>query len=116
MGIKHDEYKLQVEVVKYLRANGWVVISIPNERNLGVADALRMRAAGLTKGAPDLIAFKPADKPYHTAEPWWFELKTEKGKRSREQECMEALADYLCINYKIIRKLEDLPCYKEEGK
>lgn len=112
---KHDEYKLQVEVVKHLRANGWVVISIPNERNLGVSDALRMRASGLTKGAPDLIAFKPSPKPYHTAEHWWFELKTDKGKRSPEQECMESLAGFLGINYKVIRKLEDLPNY-EEGK
>lgn len=109
MGIKHEEHKLQVEVVKYLRARGWVVFAIPNERNLGVADALRMRAAGLTKGAPDLVAwYKQA---YGYSAPYWFELKTDKGKRSPEQECMEYLAKDLGICYKVIRKLEDLPFY-----
>lgn len=110
MGIKHDEHKLQVEVVKYLREKGWVVFSIPNERNLGVADALRMRASGLTKGAPDLVAWKPTE--HRTSIPWWFELKTDKGKRSPEQECMESVARFLDINYKVVRKLEDLPYYE----
>ena len=114
MGTKHDEYKLQVEVVKYLRAKGWVVFSIPNERNLGVADALRMRASGLTKGAPDLIAWLPTGHGYGI--PYWFELKTDKGRRSPEQECMESIAAELDVNYKVVRKLEDLPCYKKERK
>lgn len=114
MATKHDEYKLQVEVVKYLRKKGWVVFSIPNERNLGIADALRMRASGLTKGAPDLVAWLPTGLGYGI--PYWFELKTEKGRRSEEQKCMEAVAFELDVNYKVIRKLEDLPYYKEEEK
>lgn len=110
---KHDEYDLQVKVVDCLRKDGWVVFSIPNERNLGVSDALRMKKSGLTKGAPDLVAWKPTE--YRTSIPWWFELKTDKGKRSPEQECMESVARFLNINYKVVRKLEDLPNY-EEGK
>ena len=112
MAIKHDEHKLQVEVVKYLRAKGWVVFSIPNERNMGIADMVRMKSAGLTKGAPDLIAWLPTGYGYGI--PYWFELKTDKGRRSPEQECMESVAAELDVNYKVIRKLEDLPYYKEE--
>lgn len=110
MGTKHDEHKLQVEVVKYLREKGWVVFSIPNERNLGVADAVRMRASGLTKGAPDLVAWLPTGLGY--GESYWFELKTPTGKRSPEQICFEYVAKDLGVNYKVIRKLEDLPYYE----
>lgn len=102
MGTKHDEYKLQVEVVKYLRAKGWVVFSIPNERNLGIADALRMRASGLTKGAPDLVFYEP-DGTCH-----WAELKTPTGKRSIEQECFEDVSKMLGIQYHLIRSLDDV--------
>lgn len=111
---KHKEYELQVQVVKYLRSKGWVVFSIPNERNLGIADALRMRASGLTKGAPDLVAWEPTGYGYGI--PYWFELKTQEGRRSPEQECMEYVAKDLDVNYKVIRKLEDLPYYQKEKK
>lgn len=111
MANKHEEHKLQVEVVKYLRAKGWVVFSIPNERNMGIVDMIRMKSAGLTKGAPDLIAWLPTGYGYGI--PYWFELKTDKGRRSPEQECMESVAAELDVNYKVIRKLEDLPDYKE---
>lgn len=111
---KHKEYELQVQVVKYLRNKGWIVFSIPNERNLGVSDALRMRASGLTKGAPDLVAWLPTGYGYGI--PYWFELKTQEGRRSPEQECMEDVAKDLDVNYKVIRKLEDLPCYQKEEK
>lgn len=114
MANKHEEHKLQVQVVKYLREHGWIVFAIPNERNLGVADAFRMRASGLTKGAPDLVAWLPTGYGYGI--PYWFELKTKEGKRSAEQECMEDVAKDLDVNYKIIRKLEDLPNYKKEEK
>lgn len=112
--IKHKEYELQVQVVEHLRRDGWVVFSIPNERNMGIADAFRMRASGLTKGAPDLVAWLPTGHGYGI--PYWFELKTKEGRRSPEQECMEAVAQELDINYKIIRKLEDLPDYEKRGK
>lgn len=107
---KHKEYDLQVEVVRYLREKGWVVFSIPNERNLGIADAMRMRKSGLTKGAPDLVAWLPTGLGY--GEAYWFELKTPTGKRSQEQICFEYVAKELGVNYKVIRKLEDLPYYE----
>lgn len=100
--MKHDEAELQAEVVAYLRGKGWIVFSIPNERNLGAADALRMRATGLTKGAPDLILYEPNGVCH------WVELKTPKGKRSLEQECFERIANDLGIQYHLIRCVEDV--------
>ena len=55
--IKHDEHLLQIKVVSALRSKGFVVFAIPNERNQGLADTIRMRASGVTKGAPDLIGW-----------------------------------------------------------
>lgn len=100
--MRHQEYKLQVQVVKLLRAYNWVVFSIPNERNLGIADSTRMKAAGLTKGAPDLVAWEP------TGDCWWLELKTPQGRRSPEQECSEFVAEQLHINYRVVRDLKDV--------
>ena len=98
----HSEAKLQQQVVAYLRGQGCVVISVPNERNLGIADARRMQSMGLTKGAPDLLVWDLNAKPY------WFELKTPIGKRSLEQECFEHLAKELNITYRVVRHLNDV--------
>lgn len=100
--MKHDEARLQMDVVAYLRGCGCVVISVPNERNMGIADAKRMQAMGLTKGAPDLLVWDVSAKPY------WFELKTPQGKRTIEQECFEQLAKELGIAYKVVRNLKDV--------
>lgn len=99
--MKREEYNLQVSVVKYLRSKGIVVFSIPNERGLGVSDAVKMRASGLTKGAPDLVAFDKKGT-------YWLELKAPKGTRSIEQECMEIVANDLGICYKVVRSIEDV--------
>ncbi len=99
--MRHEEWQLQQEVFKALRDKGWVVFHIPNERNGGVADARRMKSGGVVKGAPDLVGWDRCNC-------WWFELKTPKGKRSIEQECMEGVAEKLGINYRIIRTLDDI--------
>lgn len=96
------EYELQVQVVKALRDRGCLVFSVANERNSGVADALRMRASGLTKGAPDLICWTT------DGQCWWLELKAPKGVRSQEQKCFEILANQLNIGYILVRSLEDV--------
>lgn len=100
--MKHSEAKLQREVVAKLRGAGWLVLSIPNERALGIADAKRMQAMGLTKGAPDLMAWNLQN------EPWWFELKTPRGVRSDEQICFEGIAKELGIGYRVVRYIHDI--------
>ena len=100
--MKHAEWDLQVQVVKLLRDAGWVVFHIPNERNSGIADSMRMKAGGVVKGAPDLIAW---DNHGYC---WWFELKIPKGKRSVEQECMEDVAHNLRVFYAVIRSIDDI--------
>lgn len=100
--MRHDEYVLQCSVVKLLREQGWVVFSIPNERGLGISDSVRMRASGLTKGAPDLVAWDSKGRCY------WLELKTPTGRRSIEQECMETTAERLGIQYILVRSVDNV--------
>ena len=103
--MKHDEFILQCDIVKALREKGWVVFSVPNERNSGIADSRRMKSAGLTKGAPDLVCWRTA---WPESVCFWLELKTPTGKRSKEQECFEDLAWTLGIHYRLVRSLYDI--------
>lgn len=102
MSRRSDEYKLQVEVVKALRSRGVLVFAVPNERNAGVSDAVRMRASGLTKGVPDLMAWDS------NRECWWLELKTPTGVRSPEQRAFEEVARVYRIGYKVVRSVKDV--------
>ena len=102
MSRRSDEYKLQVEVVKALRSRGVLVFSVPNERNAGISDAVRMRASGLTKGAPDLMAWDSHRQC------WWLELKTPTGVRSPEQKAFEEVARAYRIEYRVVRSLDDI--------
>jgi len=99
---RSDEYKLQVEVVKALRSRGVLVFAVPNERNAGISDAVRMRASGLTKGVPDLMAWDC------NRECWWLELKTPTGVRSPEQKAFEEVARVYHIGYKVVRSVKDV--------
>lgn len=98
---RSDEYKLQVAVVKELRDRGVLVFAVPNERNAGISDALRMRASGLTKGVPDLMV-------YTNTLHWWLELKTPTGVRSPEQKAFESLALQYGVGYRVVRSLDDI--------
>lgn len=99
--MKHDEADLQVEIVKLLRDNFVPVFAVRNERNEGMADAVRSEKMGRAKGAPDLIAGKDGKC-------WWLELKTKTGKQSLEQKCFEALAPMFGAKYLIVRSIEDI--------
>lgn len=100
--IRHDEALLQQQIVKTLRSRGLVVFSIPNERNAGVSDAARMRATGLTKGAPDLVVLKD------NARCVFLELKTPRGKRSPEQEAFAETIQRLGFEYRLVRSVDDI--------
>lgn len=100
--MKHDEYALQCDVVKYLRDKGFVVFSVPNERNQGISDSRRMRASGLTKGIPDLICLS------HNARCIFLELKTPKGSRSIEQEAVASALQRLGFEYRLVRSIDDV--------
>lgn len=99
--MKHKEADLQKELVALLREHGVPVFAIRNERNEGMADAIRSQKMGRTKGAPDLIAGKDGTS-------YWLELKTDKGRQSKEQQCFQQLAPIFGAKYLIVRTKEDI--------
>lgn len=100
--MRFKEWELQCEIVKLLREHNWIVLHIPNERNSGIADMQRMKAGGVTKGAPDLICWHMIGGEY------WLELKTKTGRRTIEQQCFQSLAAQLGINYLLVRSVDDI--------
>ncbi len=53
------EHAEQVRVVHWLEAADYLLCSIPNEAKRSVVVAAMLKAAGLRKGAPDLLVFDP---------------------------------------------------------
>jgi hypothetical protein len=100
--MKYDENELQKIVVNRLRAAGYIVIHVANERQMGVAEARRMQSLGVVKGAPDLICWGTGGQC------WWLELKAAGRKRTIEQVCFEKTASNFGIGYKLVRTLKDV--------
>ena len=99
--MKHKEADLQKQIVALLRHNDIPVFAVRNERNEGMADAIRSQQMGRVKGAPDLIAGKDGVS-------YWLELKTDKGRQSPEQKCFEELAPQFGAKYLIVRSTNDI--------
>lgn len=86
-----QEASLQAAVVKYLRAQYFHALwhSIPNEQlysgpKAAIAGA-RLNAMGRRKGVPDLLLIN------ERGECLYLELKTEKGRLSKEQQAFKGL-------------------------
>lgn len=99
--MKHAEADFQIALVQMLRENGIPVFAVRNERNEGMADAMRSERMGRAKGAPDLIAGKDGKS-------YWLELKTKTGKQSMEQKCFEDLAPSFGAKYIVVHSFDDV--------
>lgn len=99
--MKHAEADFQIALVQLLRENGVPVFAVRNERNEGMADAMRSERMGRAKGAPDLIAGK-------NGKSYWLELKTKTGRQSMEQKCFEELAPSFGAKYLVVRSFDDI--------
>ena len=75
----------------------------PNGGKRSESEAARFKAMGTRKGFPDLILALPCTG-YHGA---FFELKSEKGKTSKEQEVYLALLKKLGYKTFVTRSYED---------
>lgn len=100
--MRHDEWDLQIEIVKALKNSGWIVLHIPNERNNGVADSRRMKAGGVVKGAPDLICIG------HYRTVVFLELKTKDGKMSIEQRAVKSALEARGFEHRVVRSIDDI--------
>lgn len=99
--MKHAEADFQIALVQMLRERGIPVFAVRNERNEGMADAMRSERMGRAKGAPDLIAGKDGKS-------YWLELKTKNGKQSLEQQCFQDLAPLFGAKYLVVRSFDDV--------
>ena len=77
------EYQIQKAVVKYLKLQYPQALYCASAGGLrtSITSAVRMKASGYIKGHPDLAILEPLGK-YHSL---YLEIKTEKGKPTREQ-------------------------------
>lgn len=99
--MKHSEADFQIKLVAELNRRRIPVFAVRNERNEGMADAIRSQKMGRVKGAPDLIAGK-------NGRSYWLELKTDKGRQSPEQKCFQALAPLFGAEYLVVRSMDDV--------
>lgn len=99
--MKHSEAEFQKHIVALLRKHGVPCFAVRNERNEGLADAMRSLKMGRVKGAPDLIAGK-------NGRSYWLELKTRTGRQSPEQRCFQENAPKFGAKYIVVRTEEDI--------
>jgi len=103
----HPESDLQIAIVRYLRTSNIPVFSVPNEASgrvnskRGLSRISRLKAMGMTPGAPDLVAF-------FNGRVIFLELKAPRGRLSEHQKEMQALCAEHMVMYYVIRSIDDL--------
>jgi len=109
------ETLLQIQIVEYLSLiaskNDFIFFSIPNEGAMtagkGKVDYALMttlKKMGMLPGIPDLCIIK-------NGRAYFMEVKTEKGKLSKQQGIIKlALADRKCL-VRVVRSLEDVKIF-----
>ena len=110
-----EEHNLQIRLVQYLRLRHFIVIDTDimdglkyitgrykrDTDNLRYAFIAHHKRMGYVKGQPDMIAMKDG-KVY------CLELKSQKGKQSKEQKEYQKLCMENNIPYVVVRDVEDL--------
>ena len=75
-----DEHIIQREIVRALRADGFLVFAIPNGGRRNIVLATRLKAEGVMAGVPDLFVADYGG--------FFLEVKTKTGKLSAAQDEM----------------------------
>lgn len=103
-----EEHILQQQITQYCRLRHFIVIDCDIMDGLKYAkDSARFpfiihhKRMGYQKGQPDMIIMK-------NGKVWCLELKSAKGKQSKEQKEYQEMCIKNGIPYLVIKKLEDL--------
>lgn len=99
--MRHDEAKLQSEIVKAYHAAGVFCHSVPNEA--AGTNAVRQGqfvSMGLKPGVADLVAWLPDGIAY-------VEVKTPTGKQSAAQERFQARCKTYGVPYHVVRSVPE---------
>ena len=101
------EDKIQMQIVSYLRKQGYEVFSIPNEAagkiksRSGLSRMARLKAMGLRAGASDLVVLG------NDLKIWFIEVKDDKGKQSEKQKDFQKEVESRGFTYLLFRSLDD---------
>jgi len=100
-----DEHSLQVLILRHLhmakRDKDTIAFAIPNAGRRSLRMGAKMKAEGMTKGAPDLCILLPKGRT------GWIECKTMKGRQSDEQMGFEARCKRLGHYYALVRNIDE---------
>ena len=110
-----QEHNLQIRLVQYLRLRKFIVIDTDimdglkyitgryrrDTENLRYAFITHHKKMGYLKGQPDMIIMK-------NGKAWCLELKSAKGKQSKEQKEYQQLCIDNNIPYVVVKDVEDL--------
>lgn len=102
------EHCFQFQVVEYLRLRKFIVVDCDVMDGLKYAQPkyrypfiMHHRKMGYVKGQPDLIVMK-------NGKVWCLELKSDKGRQTKEQKDFQQLCMENQIPYLVIKNLEDV--------
>jgi hypothetical protein len=98
--MKHEESKIQAEIVKELRRRGYLIFSVSNDSG---GDSRRMGTyitLGLLPGVPDLIIALPGRV-------MGLEVKSPTGKQGPKQIAFQAKWEALGHKYFVVRSLDE---------
>lgn len=99
--MKKEEHKLQVNIVKLLRWNKFLVFSVPNGGSRYSIEALSLKAEGCMAGVSDLIIVL-------VGQVFFIELKRPKGGRQSEnQKIFQEEVEKRGHTYLIWKSLDD---------
>lgn len=101
--MRHEEAKLQADVVQYLQSQKIFCHSIPNEAaGNQMIRQMQLIAMGLRKGVADMIVWWP------DGEIGYLELKDIKGIQSKEQKVFKKKCMDYGVRYNLARSLDDV--------
>lgn len=96
--MKHNESKIQVEIVKYIRLlyPNSILFSVPNGGQRSIITAAYLKREGVLSGVSDLIWI-------NEGKVYFLEVKTDKGTQSVYQKEFQAAIEKQHLRYYILR-------------
>jgi hypothetical protein len=104
--MKHNESKIQIEIVRYIRYlyPQSILFSVPNGHQRNIITAAYLKKEGLMAGVSDLIWI-------NEGKTYFLEVKAEKGYQSVNQKEFESQVKKQGFEYYILRSTKDFDLF-----
>lgn len=104
------ELNLQITIIQYLRFNKLLVFSVPNGTNIKNPRTRKLnRLSGCLAGVSDLVVVTKK-------QPYFIEIKANKGKQQPSQEDFQEEIEKLGYTYLVWRSIEDAEKFVKDIK